>query len=447
MKQDPGPPATGLRAYLRPWPLLLCGLGLTVVGLVLSVLSVPPLQALCIAAGLLTAGVALGRHLRTAKWDFPDRLESAGLTGLLGVTGAVAYFALLAADKDWDTARLFCAVLVLVSMVGALLILLPSLPRRVVISLFIVFHFVGIVSTITAGDPGPWWSKQLYWRVYHRYLTFIYMTNRYQFYAPEPGAPILMWFAVHYSDETTGRHTYKWVKLPERDHSPIGMHYQRMLALPQHVFVSSQSMPHSERELARPGLRQRREAWEEKVKDEKRFKRFYESWETLTRRRELGSTDRNYSPRIPVVYGLADNINYTEPTENSKKLISSVARYIFHNPPPPPSPAAYVTSVKVYRVIHTILSPAELARGVDPRVENRAFPYFMGEFDGEGTMLNEIDPFLYWYLPIVKVPLDYEEPKDGLVRINVMAAAPANFKWLDCVEIHAARPYKAEKKR
>src|SRR5436309_14601245 len=135
MAHDPGPPSLGLRAYLRPWPMLLIGMGLTVAGLVLSVVPFPLLQALLPAAGLLLGGVAISRHLKSAGWELPERLESAGLMGLLGVMGAVSYFAL---DADWDSGRMFCAVVVLGSTVGSLLILLPTVGRRVALSLLVL---------------------------------------------------------------------------------------------------------------------------------------------------------------------------------------------------------------------------------------------------------------------------------------------------------------------
>ena len=79
-----------------------------------------------------------------------------------------------------------------------------------------------------------------------------------------------------------------------------------------------------------------------------------------------------------------------------------------------------------------------------PLHKNKYVPYFFGEFDGEGRLLNVYDPFLYWYLPIVKVPMDYEQPSRGAVTINVIAPEPEKGKWLDCLEIHAARPFKVK---
>ncbi len=433
------PPASIERgsAYLRPWPLLLAGMGLAVLGLVLSGQGAPAVQALSLCAGLLVAAIAVGRHLRAAGWEFPDRLESAGLAGLLGVTAAVAYFGMA---RDWSSGRLFCAALVLVSMVGSGILLLPTLLRRIALSLIVLFHFTGIVATVTSVQPGPWLSGQLYLRIYRPYLTFIYMTNAYHFYSPDPGPAPLLWFAVHYDDGT-----YKWLKLPDRDSSPVGMHYQRMLTLPQHTFVANQRMPFMSYEL--DGARATRAQWEKEHADEKRFKPYLESWETIYRRRQLGS-EINFKPyRIPVVNGLVEAQQYSEPQDDYKPLISSLGKYVFRNPPPPDSPGAKVISVKVYRVIHNVVTPAELASGVSPLEPNKYLPFFLGEFDGEGTMLDPIDPFLYWYLPIVKVPKNYSQPVAGPVGINVTTTAPANGIWLDCVEIHAARPYKAEQKR
>ncbi len=217
-------------ALSGPWPLALAGLALTLLGGALSALPAEPPRFFVLAAGLLTTGVGVGRRLRATAWaDFQERMETAGLVGVLGVAGAVAYFA---SGKEWTSARLFCVMLVLASLVGSMLVLMPTLPRKVVLSALVVFHFLGMVVAVTNVDPGPWLSKQLWARVYQPYLSFFYMTNAYHFYSPNPGDTPMLWFAVHYDDGT-----WKWHKVPDISTSPVGMHYQRMLALPQHVFA------------------------------------------------------------------------------------------------------------------------------------------------------------------------------------------------------------------
>ena len=72
--------------------------------------------------------------------------------------------------KEWTSGRIFFGGLFALTMVGALLILLPSLARRVALSLIVVFHLVGIVTAVTVVEPGngtpPWVSQQLMAWVY-----------------------------------------------------------------------------------------------------------------------------------------------------------------------------------------------------------------------------------------------------------------------------------------
>jgi hypothetical protein len=433
MPHDPGPssPARG-EAFFRPWTLLLLGLALTGGGFVLSAVPFPAGRALVLVAGLLLCLVAVARHLRGAGWDFPERLESAGMTALVGVTGAVAYFAM----DDWGSGQLFCGFLVLFSLVGSLLLLLPTLARKVALSLIVLFHFTGMVVTFSSVDPGPWLSKQLWMRVYRPYLQFLYMTNAYRFYSPDPGPAPLLWFAVHYDDGT-----WKWHRLPDRASSPVGMHYQRMLALPQHTITPMPRLPYRAWELDTPSVHDEIKDAKQRLKSEKRYRNVFDSWEVIVQRRGTGSTLKYGGQRIPIVpfEDLNESSQYSEPQEVSKLLISSVAKHLLHNALPADNPEARPRSVKVYRVIQRLLSPGEVAKGVDPRQKDKYFPYFLGEFDTQGHLVNPNEPFLYWYLPVVFVPPSYfEQPPDRVPTVRVGAPAPPGAKLLDCLEIHAA---------
>jgi hypothetical protein len=48
-----------------------------------------------------------------------------------------------------------------------------------------------------------------------------------------------------------------------------------------------------------------------------------------------------------------------------------------------------------------------MAAGKDPYLPTRYLPYFQGEFDPEGNLLDPKDPFLYWYVPMVVVHKDW----------------------------------------
>src|SRR6185437_5083979 len=120
-------------------------------------------------------------------------------------------------------------VLIGLALFGSFVVLLPRTGRRIVAVILVVLHFGGILTAITAvpprNEPAPWLSMQSWTRIYRHYLTFAYLTNAYHFYSPDPGPPTLLWFHVEYADGS-----YRWIKLPNRRESPVGLHHQRMPA-------------------------------------------------------------------------------------------------------------------------------------------------------------------------------------------------------------------------
>jgi len=113
-----------------------------------------------------------------------------------------------------------------------------------------------------------------------------------------------------------------------------------------------------------------------------------------------------------------------------------------------------VKSVKVYRIVHLILSPQELARGMDPWDKTKHMPYFLGEHDVDGNLVKdgEMDPFLYWYLPMLNVERDYADFRllpnvgNGPTR-NYGVPASKDTIVLDCLEMHAAGKVSENKKK
>jgi hypothetical protein len=382
-------------------------------------------QVVALGAGVLLALGSVARRLRETGWDLEERIETSALVSLAGFTALLALFG---ADKSWDSIRLLFGVLFGLSLLAAAVVLLPATARRVAISLLIVFHFGGIVTAVTSIDPpgstGPWVAKMAWAWVYRPYLHFHYLSNAYHFYSPDPGPPSHLWFAVRYSDGN-----YTWVRLPDRANSPIGMHYQRMLALPEHTFNVNPIPPMTQAQLIlwaeRTGLTPQRDSWEE-----------------INLRREMGSR-LNYKPPIPVVVDLEANLQYREPTDPSKAILQSVARHVFRNAEQmtgyTPPEGVKVVSVKMYRATLQVLSPAELAAGLDPGAKQKYLPYFLGEFDGKGRLLNPRDPFLYWYIPIAFVPKNFPDPlrPDDIPRIQVRVM-PKDGVLMDFLEAHAA---------
>ena len=124
-------------------------------------------------AGMLLAGLAVARRPK-------DSLT-------LALASATALLAGLATHPEWDSVRLMQWVMAGVAGAVAVLVLLPQTAQRVAVSLFVLYHFAGILSAITSPHPQPWMTAQLWSRVFRPHLEFCYVNNAYQFYSPQPG--------------------------------------------------------------------------------------------------------------------------------------------------------------------------------------------------------------------------------------------------------------------
>lgn len=437
MAREPIPMASSvtsaLRTFRRPWPIMLAGLALTFLGLILSQTAFVPARVLLLGAGVLLAGIAVSRRLQTASWELEDRAESAGL---LALSAFVALLAFLGMDEKWDSGRIFLGALIIVALAGSFVVLLPRTGRRIAASILVVLHFGGILTAVTAvpprNEPAPWLSMQLWTHVYRHYLTFAYLTNAYHFYSPDPGPPTLLWFHVEYADGSV-----RWIKLPNRHESVVGLHHQRMLAAAESAYNPIYGLPLDA---------QQKEEWQN------RFKRPYElmpgvphdTVEVVKQRREIGTTlpfvDPNDGRPAPIrlVEDEPTGIigQYSEPQEVARRLLASYARHIARTSPHLEDPTIAVKAVRVYRVTHNLISPHELAEGKEVLDETTYVPFYMGKYDIEGRLLDPKDPFLFWHLPIVKLPRRYPEPGTHLYE---HLPQPGPHKLVNFVEIHAAQ--------
>jgi hypothetical protein len=410
-----GDALSGLRdkglVLLRPWPLVLAGLAMAGGGLALASSSWIVARVLLALAGVLTAGVAISRRLQSAGQELPERVESAGLTA---VAGLAPLLAALSCDASWDSIRLLFAVLAGVALAASVLVLLPRVARRVVASLLVVFHFGGILTACTSvplrDQPAPWVSIQLWTHVYRPYLTFMYLTNAYHFYSPDPGPPSLLWFRVSYQDGTM-----RWIRLPVREEVPLSLPYQRYLALAE---STNNPMP-------RPPLTRA-----ERTEVERRTGQApqQDPWEDILRRREQGG--RKYSPPIPLAVDLLATAQYMEPNFITKMYISSYARHVGLEETRP------VKDIRIYRLTHMIPTPAQVAHGVSLLDETLYRPVYLGRYDREGNLIDTKDPMLYWYMPILAVPPDYGRPGTDL---PLLANRPPQLgdKFFNALNIHA----------
>jgi hypothetical protein len=395
MATDPfAPPVRAGGPSFRTWAYLLAGLVLIIFAAILpgretGELNTP--RAFLLGIGLVTLGVTVARRLRTASQDIESRIATAGLLIAVAFGVVLAFVATPArilpgedlntgrpVAREWDSIRMVFLVLAVVTLAGAVLVLLPMVARKIVVSLLILLHFGNILVAVTSvpppNGPAPWVSVQLWAHFYRPYASFMYLNNAYHFYSPEPGPPTLAWFYVRYTDKS-GR----WIKLPSRKDSPTPLHFQRTLALTESINVINHNTPPNYQQLA-------------------------------SARRLAGKI---YDPEIPLPIETAPIIAYQPPEEYSRVMVAAYARYVAHHwPHPDDNPEATVKTVKAYRLIHQIISAPQIEEGMSANDPVFDWPYFMGEFNADGVMLDPTDPFLYFWIPI---RTEAEAPPPGVI--------------------------------
>ncbi len=342
--------STSTAPFTNPWPALVLGVGAAGVALTVAQFvdhSVTPLGVSIplVLLGLLGAGVAVAIR--------PMSPLVLGLSALVGLGVCVAM------DPAWDSARLLVAVLSGTAGLAAVLMLLPRVIRRVAFSLIILFHFGGILSAALSVNPSPWLVGWTWLHVYRPYLEFMYLTNAYHFYSPEPGHGDLVKFYLKYEDGTT-----RWFKIPCREDNPVTVEYQRRLSLTQAI-----------NQLNSPTLTP--EMWAQR-----------------------NSLARN--PGIPPHPTMDATLQYRPPQPFARENLRSFARHVTHTIRHPTNPDVKCVSVKIYRVVHKILTPVELNEGIDPEEPWLYVHFYEGEYDLDGNLINPTDPLLYWVIPIVK---------------------------------------------
>lgn len=342
--------------------------------------------------------------LRTDAAVTPQE-EAGTLMVLAGFTAFAACWALFdpADPLRWDTFRTFLGGLVLVALVAAPLLVVSQAVRRAVLSVLILLHFGGICSAVLAAPPSPSTVSQLWVRIYRPYLEFMYLNNAYHFYAPEPGPASYLWFRMFY-EAPDGQLYGHWYKIPKIDAKgwhkhPVSLEYQRILAVTENA-VSSEPTPsfytYDERGQTVPT------EW---------FKRrVYNS--PVQQGVIVGVPQPDVKrPRIPVPFHpvIPQTAQYMAPTYFTRQVLESYARHVA-TLPHPDHPDWKFKSVKIYRVVHAIPLPADFVNGGDVRDPELYRPYFMGEYDGQGKLLDPEEPLLYWLLPNLRQQGDPGDP-------------------------------------
>lgn len=355
--------------------------GLALVGSVLTYSNIPEW-----ASGLFSLSVLIllgwGSNLGMKSWLAKKESTTTASLLLVAVAAVQAYSTFLVLPVTWGSLKLAGYFLAGVPLVGAGFIWLPLVLKKILLLLLLCFHFGGIMTAVTAvdppGAPGPWLSGYLWANVYRPYLQFFYMNNAYHFYSPEPGPPVLVWFRIDYTNNTS-----VWYKIPNNEKN-IPLLYFRQLSLTE--LGTNQAMsffPNNLDQLV--GLR--------------------------------NAAGISHDPMIPALpTDLHPGSAFRQPQERMIKAMGSYTRHISKMfPHPEGDPTATVKSIRLYRVTHKILSQQQMKSGLDPKDPSTYLPYFYGDYDRDGNLLRPDDPFLWFSFPIYNEAEEKMRSPDGLV--------------------------------
>jgi hypothetical protein len=366
-----------------------------------------------IVVPLSLAAVATCARRALSKSTITPAEEGAAVLALAALTAFSASWALYNPDsrEDWDTLRLFLAVLFVVALLAAPLLLVTQAVRRLVVSLLIVLHFGGICTAALSAPPSPWIVQQIWQRVYQPYLEFMYLNNAYHFYAPEPGPASYLWFRMIF-ENPEGKQYAHWIKVPDVDDKgwhkyTVALEYQRMLAVTENV-VPTDAAPNNI--ITLPDGTMAYADW---------YARRMERSQMQGQMQAKG--ERVIGKEAPQITGLIIPLHpaialpnqFLLPNSGSRALLESYARHVCLKPHPK-HPDWKVKGVKIYRVKHVIPDISTFVNETqDPRSPLIYQPYYMGHYDPDGKLLDGYeydskgrltragDPFLYWLLPML----------------------------------------------
>ena len=386
-----GPAQQGELGWL--WKMVAGGVAAVASAALFELLHVPSKNPVVAVRVLLTIGGVLA--LAVAIMHHPRHV------GLLVLASATCMLAQFGLPQEWDSIRIVAVFGGLVAAGGAVLVALPVKYRKAAASALILLHFGNSVAAVTAPDRQPWLSSVIGMGLYRPYTQFMYLGNAHHFYSPEPGPASQVWFCIKYKPDSKGELTSRWIKLPRRPEDmtdPLALSYYRRLSLTQNM------------EQVVPAY----------------------ITEDMKRRRAImegGEYGIPFHPEITPV-----DAQYRFPTSHVRnELLPSYVRHVYEMPAARHDDRnVAIDTIKVYLVVHNVLGPRELKFGMRPYDDNTYSPYYMGEFNKSGQLIDANDPLLYWLIPIFSVPKDYRTlPPDATPRTH-----PNEFRILDGVERH-----------
>ena len=310
-----------------------------------------------------------------------------------GIAAAACLFANWGIPQHWDSMALVARVLAGVLAIGGLLTWVKPAIRYGILSALVLLHFGAIFTATTWPHPASWWANQSAQRVYMPYYKFMYLSNAYHFYSPEPGPASLIFGLVTYELDELDPKTNKpkvesgWIDLPNRANQykdPMGMTYQRRLSITELVATSTPSNITPEN---------------------------FEKNDAVNRRKQAAVNVDDASSRIPLLPNVDPYaLQYRVPSVHiTRYLLPSYARHIAAEYS---RPGRRVLSVKLLRVEHRVIPPGQFLPQYDPETKLKRDngdspynpttyrPYYLGEYSAAGELVNPTDPMLYWLLPI-----------------------------------------------
>lgn len=331
------------------------------------------------------------------------------------IAAGTMFMARFGFPTHWDSFQFLATVLGCVSLVGAVLAALPMGIRCGVVVAYFVFHFGGILTATTWPHPAPWITEQMGNRVYQPYLKFLYLMNAYHFYSPDPGPASHLYFLIKFhtteNDPATGKPIEKleWVTIPSRPEQvkdPLALTYYRRLSLSEQCSMATP-------DAYTPAT--------------------FEKSEVYTRRMEVLNGLRPGYPKIPIAPPETEpwGVQYKIPTARiTSNILPSYIRHLaIHHASADRKPVM----IRVYRLEHRIMQPSTLAMdpNADPYHPTTYRPYFLGDYDAKGTLIDPQDPMLYWLIPILPKPggASLGDPKKRDYEDYLEKHAGAELEW------------------
>lgn len=348
-----------------------------------------------------------------------------------------AWLAVGGLPMHWDSLKIPLMVGGTLAAAGGGLGFVPLKWRYSLLAVAAVVHFGGTFTATTWPDTQGrtnWVSNQSALRVYMPYFRFMYLSNAYHFYSPDPGPASKFFILIEYdlyepkADPETGEHkpvvdpqtgktrtTAEWVDLPKRRtnyRDPLGLTYYRRLSLTE---LASYSTPGT---MIPP-------TWERDAVVQRRVEN------------QTGATGKRVAvPGATLSMAQVDLNQYRQPHSATRRgVYPTYARHIAveysRNRSTADGQELYhrVTGMKMFRVEHRIIEAtqfleyenAEMVRvrernpnfdktlptktgGLSPYHPAVYAPYYLGEYAPDGTLRDPYDPLLYWYTPVLYTP-------------------------------------------